>query len=372
MRIQSNRDLKEILEIIWNKSIEYTEKVSNSKAYNRKPGVAITKSPIGNWFYEKAVKDVIPFSLAQEFAKKNDILTKGDRGIIGSIAAVSFRPVEFTYELITYRPSEEWNKSRRDVDPQSVIKYDEQFFPHVFANFDYIKNNILIAPHGNDPILYGIRGTNIDSLLFGLETIRIKDKVEMVMLFKTNQGTDDHILPNSHYFYQTTEIITKVENIEIREGGDVLIKANENVIIVYKETGELNTAAKLLQKGDLIKVIGAIKPSMSYGKIIEAERIEILQLFSDRKKNPKCPKCNGPTESLGRNKGFRCKKCGYRFFGEKEILQIERELSLGVYQSRYYRHLTKPLFLQPVTSQELNQEEINKLVVKLLNYNKNI
>jgi len=372
MRVQSNRDLEEILEIIWNKSIEYTEKVSRSKAYNRKPGVAITKSTIDNWFYEKTVKDVIPITLVQEFARKYDILTKGDRVIIGSIAAVSFRPIEFTYELITYRPSEEWNKSRRDVDPQSVMKYDEQFFPYVFANFDYIKNNILITPHGNDPILYGIRGTNINSLLFGLETIRTKDKVEMVMLFKTNQGTDDHILPNSRYFYQTTEIMTKVENIEIREGGDVLIEANENMIIVYKETGELNVAAKLLQKGDLIKVIGAIKPSISYGKIIEAERIEILQLFSNGKKNPRCPKCNGPTESLGRNKGFRCKKCSYRFFGEKEILQIKRELSLGVYQSKYYRHLTRPLFLQPATSQELNQEKINKLVIKLLNYGKNI
>mgnify|MGYP001772522419 CR=1 FL=1 len=302
MRIQSGRDLEEILDIIWNKSIEYTEKISRSKAYNRKPGVAITRTTIDDWFYEKAVKDVIPISLAQEFARKHDIMIRGDRGIIGSIAAISFKPIEFTYELITYRPSEEWNKSKRDVDPQSIIKYEEQFFPYVFANFDYIKNNILITPRSGDPVLYGIRGTNIDSLLFGLEAISTKDKIEMAMLFKTNQGTDAHIFPNSIYFYQTTEITAEVESIEIIKGGDVLIKVSENgisrFVIVYKETGELNTAAKLLQKGDLIKVAGAIKPSVLFGKIIEAERIEILELFSIEKRNPKCPKCNGPTESL--------------------------------------------------------------------------
>jgi len=374
MRIQSNRDLEEILEIIWDKSIEYTEKISKSKEYNRKPGVAITRGHVDNWFHKKAVKDVIPLNLAQEYAKKHNILIRGDRGIIGSIAAISFKPEQFTYELITYRPPEEWNKNKRDIDPQSVIKYEEQFFPHVFANFDYIKNKVLISPHGNDPILYGIRGVDIDSLLKGLEIINTKDTIEMAMLFETNQGTDTHILPNSHYFYQTTEITAKVESVEIKEGGEVLIKLNENnpVIIVYKETGELNVAAKLLEKRDLIKVIGAIKPSVLYGKIMEAERIEILELSSIEKRNPKCPKCNGPTESLGRNKGFRCKKCGYRFFGEKETLQRERQLSLGIYQTRYYRHLTKPLFLQPTTSHELNQEEINKLVIKLLNYSKNI
>ena len=336
--------------------------------------MALVRGHVDDWFYEKAVKDVIPLNLAQEYAKKHNILIRGDRGIIGSIATISFKPKEFTYELITYRPPEEWNKNKRDIDPQSVIKYEEQFFPYVFANFDYIKNKVLIAPHGNDPVLYGIRGANIDSLLKGLEIINTKDKIEMAMLFKTNQGTDAHVLLNSHYFYQTSEITAKVESVEIKEGGDVLIKLNENnpVIIVYKETGELNTAAKLLQKGDLIKVVGAIKPSVLYGKIMEAERIEILELSGIEKRNPKCPKCNGPTESLGRNKGFRCKKCGYRFFGEKETLQRERQLGLGIYQTRYYRHLTKPLFLQPTTSQGLNQEEINKLVIKLLNYSKNI
>jgi len=373
IRIQSNREIEEILDIVWNKSIEYTEKISKSKEYNRKPGVAITKSHIDEWFYKKAVKDIIPLNLAQQYAKKHDILIRGDRGIIGGIAAISFKPREFTYELITYRPSDEWNKNKREIDPQSVIKYEEQFFPYVFANFDYIKNKVLIAPHGNDPVLYGIRGVNIESLLKGLEIINTKDKIEMAMLFKTNQATDAHILPNSHYFYQTTEITANVESVEIKEGGDVLIKLDENlVVIVYKETGELNAAAKFLQKGDLIKVVGAIKPSVLYGKIIEAERIEILELFSIEKRNPKCPKCGGPTESLGRNKGYRCKKCGYRFFGEKETLQKERQLSLGIYQTRYYRHLTKPFSLQPATSQELNQEETNELVLKLLNYSKNI
>lgn len=368
IRVKSNRELEEILEIIWNKSTEYTEKISKSKKYNRKPGIAIASSHVDQWFYEKAVKDVIPLGLAYDFAQKKGIFIRGDRGIIGSIAALSYIPRNFTYELITYRPAYEWEKDTREIDFDSVIKYDELYFPNTFANVDYIKKNILIVPHGNDPILYGIRGTSILPLLDGLNIIRTTDKIEMAMLFKTNQGTDSHILQSGKYPYQTTELLGKVEKIEIKQGGDVILMLNGNIVIIYKETGELNLASKMLREGDLIKVIGAIKPSVEYGKIIEAERIEIIELNNKVLRNPRCPKCNEGTESLGKGKGFRCKKCGYKFFRDKVEVEIERELSIGIYQTRYYRHLTRPLHLETAKSEDLEIEYVNEVVEKLLSF----
>ena len=85
--------------------------------------------------------------------------------------------------------------------------------------------------------------------------------------------------------------------------------------------------------------------------------------------NPKCPMCGGSSESLGKGKGFRCKKCNYIFFGNKANVEIERGLLKSTYQSRVYRHLTKPIFLEvsPVIINDVN--EINRLVRHLLKIN---
>ncbi|WP_420825186.1 TiaS agmantine-binding domain-containing protein [Sulfurisphaera tokodaii] len=367
--IYSERDIDELADIIWNKSIEYTEKISKSAKYNRKPGLAISNKDISDrWFYEKAVKDVIPLNLAIEYAKKQGMIIKGDRGIIGSIAAISYKPKEFTYELITYRPENEWNKNKREIDINSVIEFENKYFPYVFENIDYIKKYLLISPHGTDPILYGIRGIDANILLKGLNEIITNDKIDMAMIFKTNQATDDHINSFSNYFYQTTEIEGEISKIDNIRGGDVIINVNSSTIIVYKETGELNIASKLLKVGDTIRVVGAVKPSVKYGKIIEAEKIEVIKLNNKIFKNPECPKCNGSTESLGKGKGFRCKKCGYRFIGEKKLKEIPRELTLGIYQSRYYRHLSKPIYLNLIKENNLNIDIINNIIKYLVNF----
>ncbi|BFH73348.1 tRNA(Ile)(2)-agmatinylcytidine synthase [Sulfurisphaera javensis] len=320
-----------------------------------------------SWFYEKAVKDIVPLNLAKEYAEKNGIMIKGDRGIIGSIAAISYNPEEITYELITYRPEEEWSKNKREIDFNSVVNFENKYFPKVFENVDYIKKYLLISPHGHDPILYGIRGIDADILIKGLDEIKTKDSIDMAMIFKTNQATDSHIT-HKNYFYQTTEIVGKVLMVKIIEGGDVIINVNNESVLVYKETGELNLASKYLRKGDIIRVIGAVKPSIKFGKIIEAERIEILELNDKILRNPRCPKCNSSSESLGKNKGFRCKKCGYKFYGEKIIEKVPRELTTGIYQSRYYRHLTRPIYLDLIRNQTFNEDQISSILNKLVNY----
>jgi tRNA(Ile2)-agmatinylcytidine synthase len=51
-------------------------------------------------------------------------------------------------------------------------------------------------------------------------------------------------------------------------------------------------------------------------------------------------------ESMGRGKGFRCRRCGLREAKlEKASVELERGLSPGLYipPPRAQRHLTKPL-----------------------------
>ena len=368
--IRTDLDIQDVLEIVLQKSIEYTEEVSKAVKFNRKPGIAITyvenSEKLEN-FYNKAVKDVIPLDLAIKVAEKYDIIVKGDRGIIGSIAALGFNPDKtgFTYELLTYRSD---INEPRSVNEESVIKFDEKNFPYVFANYDYIDKKIQIISHGNDPVLYGVRGVNARAVLSALDVIEVKSKIDGAMLFKTNQATDSHVVDKGT-FYQTVKLQIKVSNVKILPGGDVLVvSANGDIILFYKETGELNEAAKLLKKGDEILVTGGIKPSIEYGKIIEAENMVIITLNSYEPVNPKCPKCGGSSESLGKNKGFRCKKCGYRFQSEKQIKEIDRGLVINtIYQSRRYRHLTKPIFLE-LSHERLDEEFTNQIITKLLYY----
>ncbi|AWR97229.1 DUF1743 domain-containing protein [Acidianus sulfidivorans JP7] len=349
--IDTDRDKKELIDIIWNESIEYVNKISKGFLYNRKPGIAIIENDKSEElfsFYKKAVSDVIPFKLALDLANKLGIEIRGSRGIIGSLAAIGFRG-KITYELLTYRYEENWFKERK-IDLDSLISFDEKYFPYVFGNVDYIKKKPLILSHGSDPVLYGIRGLEPKILMNGLEEIKIIDeKIDKFMIFKSNQGTDAHVLNPGDKPYQTVIKEVIVGDKKILNGGDVIIKSlkDNDIILVYKETGELNSLAKQLLEGDKITIIGAKKPSSIFGSIVEAERIEVNELNEKiHYSNPRCPVCGGPTESLGKNKGLRCKKCGYKFNSTKIISKMPREVSLGVYQSRYYRHLTKPIFLK--------------------------
>ncbi|ARM75869.1 tRNA(Ile)(2)-agmatinylcytidine synthase [Acidianus manzaensis] len=368
--IESERDKNEIADIIWNESIKYVEEISKGFEYNRKPGVAIVESNKSKDlfpFYIKAVSDVIPLDLAMNIANSLKVEIRGSRGIIGSLAAIGFYGIT-TFELLTYRFKENWFKQRK-IDLDSLIEFDSKYFPFVFANVDYIRKKPLILSHGTDPVLYGIRGLEPKILLNGLYDIKVIDEdIEKFMIFKSNQATDAHLLKTGEKPYQTISKQVIVKEIKVLTGGDVLIKPeNENdIIIVYKETGELNLLSKYLENGDKITVIGAEKPSSKFGKIIEVERLQVEELkekivFS----NPRCPICGGPSESVGTNKGLRCKKCGHRFIAPKVKTKMPRQVSIGIYQSRYYRHLTKPIFLDLNLNRLYDTEILGELIKKL-------
>ena len=96
-----------------------------------------------------------------------------------------------------------------------------------------------------------------------------------------------------------------------------------------------------------MEVYGGVRaPSQSYPLTINLEKIRLLKLAPKIVyHNPVCPKCGKRLKSMGRNKGFRCEKCGSRYadLGKIEV-KIEREIKESLYMTstRSQRHLTKP------------------------------
>jgi tRNA(Ile2)-agmatinylcytidine synthase len=116
----------------------------------------------------------------------------------------------------------------------------------------------------------------------------------------------------------------------------------------YEPTGALRKVARDLTIGDNVEVYGAVrKPSAGKPLTINLEKIKVLALAPKIVlQNPVCPKCGKRLESMGKDQGFRCKKCGARFDDALKVqVAVERKLKPGLYvtSTRSQRHLTKPL-----------------------------
>src|SRR5438093_9576804 len=88
---------------------------------------------------------------------------------------------------------------------------DRTFTP-AFNIYDDECNRIVIAPHSPCPILFGIRGDDPGVLPSAMRTIK-GVPAPGSMVFETNQGTDDHMIPG-----QTVEPKTTVQ-VEMEVSG---------------------------------------------------------------------------------------------------------------------------------------------------------
>ena len=282
---------------------------------------------------------------------------KNCRGIIGALAAVgeSF-DADHTYEIIAYRVPENYGLKRR-VDAESVFEMDKLTQPCTFNNVDSERGRVIITPRGPDPILFGIRGESPSAVKKAFALVKPLEQVERWLIFRSNQGTDAHLKQvatlNQIKPYQSVVAKGVVSRspklVPLRhvifcisdETGEVDCAA-------YEPTGDLRKVARKLIVGDSVEVYGAVrKPSANRCLTINLEKINALALAPKNVlQNPACPKCGKRLESMGRDKGFRCKKCGTRFDdGRKVFAVLERNLQEGLYvtSTRSQRHLTKPL-----------------------------
>ncbi len=279
------------------------------------------------------------------------------RGIIGALASVgNLLAGDHTYELLAYRKPYNRGTLRR-VDPASVFKMDEQTHGRTFSNVDWERRRVLITPRGPDPILLGIRGETVEDVKEAFRQITVQEEVERWVVFRTNQGTDMHLPPDQEIATvrpkrPATLCGTVTNKPNSIHGGHVFFQLGaegEDVCCAaYEPSGSLRNTVRKLELGDLIRVSGGVRPGRGKRPLtLNLERLEILSLTQKvAQSNPLCPVCNTHMKSMGRNKGYRCERCGLR---EKEAEQVTstlpRELDTGLYlpPPRAQRHLTKPL-----------------------------
>jgi tRNA(Ile2)-agmatinylcytidine synthase len=306
-------------------------------------------------FSKLALWQLINRNNAKKFAKKNnlEIYYQGNgQGLIGAIGAIGYDFDDHTLELLSYRKKSKFGKERK-ISTTSVRNMQEKTFPDTFNSFDTKKGRVLITPHGPDPVFYGVRGENVDSLVNATKILKTTEKLDGYMIFKSNQGTGDH-LKNELTFenmkpYASGKITGIVSNTpKIVKGGHVFFKIissdHEFWCAVYKPTG-MSTIASNLLKGDKICVGGGVrKASKNFPRIINLEFLDVLLLGKNTiLSNPECKKCHKKMKSKGENQGFQCIRCGKKA-SKKTTIEISRNIKKQLYLPKIsaHRHLTRP------------------------------
>jgi len=101
---------------------------------------------------------------------------------------------------------------------------------------------------------------------------------------------------------------------------------------------------KELIPSDLVRIYGGVK---HYVATLNMEKLEVRRLAPKVVyENPLCPRCGGRMEAMGREQGYRCKRCSLRGPEmKKQPVVLNREIREGIYlpPPKAQRHLTKPL-----------------------------
>jgi tRNA(Ile2)-agmatinylcytidine synthase len=343
---------------IKNKVIQFVTKFSDLKN-GANPGVVFFENTsIPQEFTEfsrQALWKLISRKQAKTFIAKHNLQTfhlGNGQGLIGAIGAIGYKFNDYTFELLSYRKKSQFGKKRKIVS-DSVKHMQEKTYPKTFNSFDTKKQRVIFAPHGPDPVFFGIRGEDTTSLLNASKMIKTKEKPIGHLIFKSNQGTGDHLqneldVHSLKPYSSGTIVGTVCREPIIERGGHVkfsILRENvEIVCFVYKPTGITNHASNLII-GDVIRIGGGIrKSSVNHGRALNVEFFEILKLATEIiLANPLCVKCNKKMKSKGRNQGFVCIKCGETNTQKtRQIIPRKIQSQLYIPQPSAHRHLTRP------------------------------
>ena len=336
--------------------LESVERLSMFDCDNTNPGVIVYDGEITKEmeaYAFRAIYEFITIDEAEEFGKSVGCEIhkfKKGRGIIGSIAAISLPLADFTYELLAYRAPENFG-TKRQIDYESVYEMDKRTFPDTFENIDYSEGYIAIEPKTPCPVLYGIRSNTPDVLKEAKDIVKITEPIDDWCIFKTNQHTDMHIQEASRISdmkqFGCYCVCGEVKNKPtIIDGGHMFFyicdESGEIECGAYEPTKDFRKTVSYLRPGDIIKVYGGIGEQNTFN----VEKFQVIKLNDVEYKNPVC-ECGKRMTSAGKNKGFKCKRCGNRIeSSEKVPIIITRNLK----NAQFYetpvsarRHLSKPL-----------------------------
>ncbi len=309
-------------------------------------------------FSKRALHSVLGLREARALIEKYGLDSLGLRsqqGLVGALAGVgNTLPGDHTYELIAYREN---LKLPRKVERSKVVLMSNATYPRTFSNLDFDYGRIMIAPHGPDPVLCGIRGERAEDVLEATKMLEPLENHSGWMIVRSNQGTGEHLRepigldePKAYLSGKLRAVVSTIPRVET--GGHVFFQVrNEEGVIdcaCYEPTADFRKHAMELIPGDEIEVGGGIRKSTSkHPKVLNLEYFEVLRLADKLKlSNPKCDKCGTAMKSEGRGQGFACEKCSRKDKTAKKVdIKVKRNLERKIYLPpvKAHRHLTKPI-----------------------------
>lgn len=325
--------------------------LSDFSGANTNPGLVIADEVTDEMaaFYRRAVTEILEIDEARGLLDEEGVWYRGfkkGRGLIGALAAVGADLPDFTYELIAYRERQRWGRPRR-IDRASVWRADALTYPRTWDSVDHHNDRIVFAPHSADPVLFGIRGSDIPAIEEAFQCIE-SEPVERSVLFQTNQGTDAHILEGpigqvrDSQSYRLRGTVT--EPARPIAGGHLFFFLESGSARIecaaFEPTKNFRSTIRELAPGDEIEVYGSVRDGT-----LNLEKINILRLSERmRLSAPICPQCGKRMESAGRDQGYRCRRCKTQAPG---LISQSTPCRL---EPGYYevppcarRHLSKPL-----------------------------
>ncbi len=334
------------------RSANVLERVAKFDCDMTNPGiVASTKRPSPS-LYWRAVREVVPMTVVEEMLSSSGAVWrkyKKGRGIIGAASAMSWRPRDRTWEVISYRSPEKIGTPRK-IDPDSVVAMDRAT-KHTFNNFDYENGHVAIAPGSPCPILFGIRGDSPDELLRARKMVK-GEKADKWLLFMTNQATEDHVVD------RRVSDLKPLDSARIRvrvasppktiPGKHVIVRVTDGTEIdaaFYEPSRGFRDHARALRPGDELVLIGSVRDTP---RSLNVEKMRVVSLAKDMKKvhNPMCKTCGKSMGSLGFGAGYRCKRCGRKApIRAAKVRSLPRLVKPGWYEPPVAarRHLHKPI-----------------------------
>ncbi|MFW9794540.1 MAG: DUF1743 domain-containing protein, partial [Candidatus Thorarchaeota archaeon] len=330
---------------------------------NTNPGVVLLVGEVPKQVQNisaQALWRVVPLELAKRVIETCNIphyASGNGRGLIGALASVANTlNGDHTYEYIAYRALDEC-KEKRGVSSESVHNMEKVMGNRVFSNVDDSSSRIMIEPHGPDPVLFGVRGENAESVIEAGNLVKSKQKMDRWLVFRSNQGTGEHL---KHFVriknlrpYMAAVVTGRVDRRpRMIEGGHSIfsISSDDESIdcAAYEPSGEFREIVMNLIEGDIVNVHAGVRPaSRSHGLTLNLEGLEMIELAEAIEvSNPICPNCGKRMKSAGTEKGFKCVKCDHKDqkIGKTKT-RLERNLRRGLYlpPARAQRHLTRPL-----------------------------
>jgi len=291
------------------------------------PGLVVFEKQPPEELYFKGVRQEVTLE-----ELPSGVLSLGGNGRIGATCAVAWRAKLSSWEAIAYRGHNSKGARKICLDTLHIISKNNDIFLTVHSK----SNQQLVAPKGQSPVLFGIRGITQQSVedscvhLIGAENT---EESLSYLVFETNQATNDHIEHPKKYVIRLIQV----------DGGHVnIVSECDQELRIHHESGAMNRIAKQLVEGDIIVVRGINDLS----NVLHVENMQIHYLKPRKKGRPKCRNCNRTMKSMGKGQGIRCPMCKQK--DADEFISFVPPIPLHVWMEPpddQRRHLTKPLNL---------------------------